>query len=285
MLQARVQLMQLAKRILDTSQTQFDAGNVPGLDVHRARLAYIQAKMDHEQASIQVNQAREQLNLIMGRPSDAPVTVPALSQDGKPIKNELLPDFNKPILPPNKLVELAINNRIELKAAEAALLTNAANLKNAYGNVIPTPRFVVGKVTENNPPSGPVTNRPFFQAYIDAPIFNVQQGDIARFRALNVQLKLDKQSQENQIAGQVSLSYHKLLAARQRLKAFQEEALPEAESVAKISTHGYQIGQLDLNTLLDSQRSNIQTKSQYFDAILNYQLAFNDLEQAIGAPL
>jgi len=61
--------------------------------------------------------------------------------------------------------------------------------------------------------------------------------------------------------------------------------LPEADAVATISKHGYELGQLDLNTLLDAQRVNIQTKSQFFDAVLTYQLALNDLEQATGAPL
>ena len=76
-----------------------------------------------------------------------------------------------------------------------------------------------------------------------------------------------------------------MLAARQRLRAFTEEALPEANKVGSISKHGYELGQLDLNTVLDAQRSAVQTQTQFFDAVLNYQLALNDLEQATGAPL
>ena len=285
MLQARQELMQLASRICDVSKTQYDVGNVPGLDVHRAKLALIQAKMDYEQAGIQVSQTREQLNLVMGRKPESPVTVPPLSEGKKSASNELLPDFNRTLQGRDELVRTALENRLELKVAQQAISVNEANLKNAIGNIIPTPRFVTGKVVERNPPTGPTTTNAFFQAYVDAPIFNVSQGDIAKFRALRSQLRLDRESQENQIAGQVSLAYHRLLAARQRLKTFQDEALPESDSVAKISSHGYEIGQLDLNTLLDSQRANIQTKSQYFDAVLAYQLAFNDLEQAIGVPL
>lgn len=285
MSRARRELMELANRICDASKTQYDAGNAPGLDVHRAKLAYIQAKMDCEQADIQVAQTKEQMNLLMGRKPDAPVSVPALPGIQATENNELLPDFNHQFPNREQLVETALKNRMELKVAQQAISVNEANLKNAIGNIIPTPRFVTGKVVERNPPSGPTTQNAFFQAYIDTPILNVQQGDIARFKAMRAQLKLDRESQENQIAGQVSLAYHRVLAARQRLKTFQQEALPESESVAKISAHGYEIGQLDLNTLLDSQRANIQTKSQYFDAVLAYQLAFNDLEQAIGVPL
>ncbi len=87
------------------------------------------------------------------------------------------------------------------------------------------------------------------------------------------------------IAGQVSLAYHKVLAARQRLRTFSEEALPEATNVGNIAKHGYELGQLDLNTVLDAQRATVQTQTQFFDAVLAYQLALNDLEQATGAPL
>ncbi len=280
---AREQVRDLSEKIVSASMTQFDKGAVPGLDVHRAKLALIQAKMDAEQAAIQVAQAKEQLNFIMGKKPEAPVTTPPL-QVGKE-HSELLPDFNRELITRDKLEQIAHDNRLELKIAKAILRTNEANLKNAYGNAVPTPRFVTGRVVESNPPSGPKTRNGFFQAYIDAPLLNVNQGDIARFKALEKQLKLDLAAQENQVAGQVSLAYHKVLAARQRLRTFTEEALPEAINVGNISKHGYELGQLDLNTVLDAQRATVTTQTQFYDAVLNYQLALNDLEQATGAPL
>ena len=288
---ARQQMHSLSQKIVASSQTQYDKGSVPKLDVHRAELARIQAKMDLEQAAIALAQSREQLNFVMGRDPDAKLNTPALlkdeglSSDFNQNKGELLPDFSKELPSRAVLVTTAQDNRLELKIARATIATNTANLRNAYGNVLPTPRFVTGRVIEANPPSGPKTRNGFFQAYIDAPIFNVNQGDIARFKALEKQLKLDLSAQENQVSGQVSLAYHKVLAARQRLRTFMEEALPEASKVSSISRHGYELGQLDLNTVLDAQRAAILTQSQFFDAILNYQLAVNDLEQATGAPL
>jgi cobalt-zinc-cadmium efflux system outer membrane protein len=99
------------------------------------------------------------------------------------------------------------------------------------------------------------------------------------------QLTLDLQGQENLIIGQAQLAYKNLLAARQRIRSFQDEAMPEASAMADIAKHGYELGQTDLNTLLDAQRTNIQTQTQYLDAVLTYQLAINDLEQSIGVPL
>jgi len=285
MQKARLQVKELSEKILNASKAQYDQGSVPGLDVRRARLAFIQAKMDAEASDIQLHQSTEQLNLIMGNPPDTPITTEPLEIGGKGTGGDLLPDYSKDLPTRDTFVAKAKENRLELQIAKAAILTNQANLKNAYGNAIPTPRFVTGRVVETNPPDGPKTKAPFFQAYVDAPILNFNQGDIAKFKALEKQLKLDLAGQQNQIYGQVSLAYYRVIAARQRLKTFTDEALPEAQAVGDISKHGYELGQLDLNTLLDAQRSNIQTKSQYFDAVLAYQLALNDLEQAVGAPL
>ena len=283
---ARETLLKLSERILQVTKKHFDNGDVPGLDVRRARLATIQAKMDYQQAVIQVELSKQQLNLNMGLSADAPVSVPHLPElQAKLAPSELLPDWSLPLPKREELVQAALSNRLELKILKEAIATNSANLKNTWGNIFPTPRFVVGRASELNPPTGPIQRIPFMQAYIDAPVFNFQQGDIAKFEATGKQLKLDVKAQENVVAAQASLAYEKLLAARQKIHTFQQEALGESDAISKIAKDGYELGQLDANTLLDAQRANIQVKSQYLDAVLAYQLALNDLEQAVGKPL
>ena len=227
-LKARNEVKKLAERIWQSSKTQYESGNAPGLDVRRAKLTFIQAKMDCEQAQIKKDQAHEQMNLVMGKSLDAPIIVPGLmDKQGLPQTSELLPNFDRAFPSRDQLIQMAKENRLDLKIAKQAIATNHANLRNAYGNILPTPRFVVGHARELNPPNppGPTQNVPFMQAYIDAPIFNFQQGDIARFRATDKQLKLDLQGQENLVEGQVEFAYKNLFAARQRIKSFQDEAL------------------------------------------------------------
>lgn len=283
---ARRQLKDLAEKIWHASQWQYEHGNAPGLDVRRAKLAFIQAKMDCQQAEIKQDQARELMNIVMGKPIDSTIHTPLLPDPSKlPGNSELLPDFKKALPSRDQFVSMARSNRLELRITKASIATNKANLLNAYGNILPTPRFVVGRAHELNPPNGPAEWLPFFQGYIDMPLFDFQQGSIARFKAMDKQLDLNLKGQANQIEGEVELAYKNLVAARERLRTFQNEALPEADAIADVSRHGYELGQTDLNTLLDSQRVNIQIKSQYLDAVLSYQLAINDLEQAIGTPL
>ncbi len=139
LLKARERVRDLNEKIVAASITQFDKGQVPGLDVHRAKLASIQAKMDATDASIQVAQARAQLNFIMGKTPESAVTTPPLDL-GKE-RSELLPDYTRELTAAATLVKTAHDNRLELKIAKAVLATNEANLKNAYGNAIPHPQI------------------------------------------------------------------------------------------------------------------------------------------------
>jgi hypothetical protein len=45
------------------------------------------------------------------------------------------------------------------------------------------------------------------------------------------------------------------------------------------------MGHTDINAVLDVQQRNILLRTQYLQSVLEYQLALNDLEQAVGHPL
>lgn len=283
---ARKVLKDLSAKLLDVTKTHFDTGNAPGLDVRRARLPLIQAKIDYEQAEIQVQQAKEQLSLLMGQPVNSEISVPRLEEVAPGLtKPELLPDFSKNELPLEHYIELAKHNRLELNILRQTLKVNSANMRNSVGNIMPTPRFVFGRARELNWPSGPVQDTFLFQAYIDVPLFDFQQGNIARFAAVGKQIKRDLVAQDNIVESQASLAYRRLIAARARIRTLKDEAIVESEAVVRIANHGYQLGQTNINTLLDAQQANIQIRNQYLDAVLAYHQALNDLEQAVGVPL
>ncbi|MBX9771125.1 MAG: TolC family protein, partial [Candidatus Obscuribacterales bacterium] len=113
----------------------------------------------------------------------------------------------------------------------------------------------------------------------------VQQGDIARIRATNKQLKREFESQKNVITEEVSAAYQQLLAARERLKYFQEQILNKSEDIARMARFAYQSGQSDITTVLAAQQSNVQAKALYLEAVRTYQQALTDLEISIGRPI
>lgn len=122
-------------------------------------------------------------------------------------------------------------------------------------------------------------------AEIQLPVFNVQQGDISLYRATIRQLRQEQLAQRNIITAEVSDAYQRLLAAQKQVKIYQQRALDVSKEVVDLAQLGYDVGQLDLNSVLLVQQANVQVRNKYLDAVSQYQQAFADLEQAVNIPL
>lgn len=293
-----VELADLSARLLEVAQKRFQAGDVPELDVLKARLAATQSNIDRDVGARRVVQARQQLAVILGRQIDAAVKVPRLPPFRlKAEVIDLLPDFDKQIPNLDQLVGTAMQNRLELKALKQAIKTNQANLKLAFGNITPNPIIAFGSSVVNGPPldfsqltpGDPLPKNVFhgffFQYFQELPVFNLQQGDISQYRATIKQLRAQVAAQENIITSEVSAAYQKVLAARQKIQIYQERLLNDSMEVARLARRSYEVGQSDITSTLLTQQQNIQIRTQYLDAVNLYQQAFTDLEQSIGTTL
>jgi len=125
----------------------------------------------------------------------------------------------------------------------------------------------------------------FFQSIIDLPILDRQQGVIARAKATGYQLNFEVLSQRNIITAQVLLAHRRLLGALARIEKYRNRALPVSSTISTAADLSYRIGQTDINSALVAQQENILVRTQYLDSLLAYELAMNDLEQAVGIPL
>lgn len=292
------ELYELSARLNDVAEKRFQAGDVPELDVLKARLLNGQNAIERDVGGRRVIQAKQALAILLGRNAQTEVRVPRLSPFKlKAEAVDLLPDFNKDMPQLDVLMAAAKENRLELKVLAQSIKTAQANLKVAYGNVIPNPIIGAGSSAVNGPridtrtlnPGDPLPinkfNGYFIQVYQELPIFNFNQGDISLYRATLQQLKSQVVAQENIIQQEVSSSYQKVLAARQKILTYQEKLLNDSNEVARLSRRSYEVGQSDITSTLLTQQANIQIRNQYLDAVNTYQQAFTDLEQSIGTTL
>jgi cobalt-zinc-cadmium efflux system outer membrane protein len=288
------ELYDLSAKLETVASKRFQAGDVPELDVLKARLATSQANVDRVVAVQRVIRARQQLNVIMGRPVDSPVNVPALPDytggnapkfEIRGEKSDVLPDFSKAVDPLPLYISLGENNRFEMKSLYKQIKVNDANLKGAYGNYFPNPTLALGKSYGGNLPTGPKITAVFFTVNVQTPMTNINQGAIGQFKATARQLRYQISSQRNQISSDVSSAYQNLLAARGQLQTYQEHVLADSFEVARLARRSYEVGQSDITATLQAQQLNIQTRTVYLEAVTAYQNAFTDLEQACGIPL
>ncbi|MBS1954482.1 MAG: TolC family protein [Cyanobacteria bacterium SZAS-4] len=275
----RRQLLTIMRRLLSIAKERFEKGDVPKLDVHRAELAVIQAEIQVEQADILVTQTREQLNVVLARDKNLVEPAPLSS-----VLADLVKESTR-LGDSQQLVHAAMTNRLEIKIVEQQIKVNDANLTVARGNILPAPRFTVGRMTEDRINSDKNRKSAFFQALIEMPILDRQQGFIARGKAVDKQLNLEVLSQQNIITQQVLLAYRRVQSALARIDRYQHQALPISITISSAADLSYRMGQTDINSALVAQQDNILVRTQYLDSLLAYELAMNDLEQAIGIPL
>ncbi len=288
------ELYDLSAKLEFVASKRYKAGDVPELDVLKARLATEQAATDKIVGAQRVIRARQQLNVLLGKPIDRPLNVPPLPDytggtgtkfNLQAQKSDVLPDPKESVPPLALFLSMAEDNRLELKSLNQQLKVNDANLKGAYGNMIPNPTIAVGKSYAGNLPTGPKITAVFFTINVQSPTSNFNQGNIVQYRATAKQLHYQIQSQKNQISAGVSSAYQTMLGARAKLFTYQDHILADSYETARLARRSYEVGQSDITATLAAQQANVQIRSQYLDAVSTYQQSFTDLEQACGTPL
>jgi cobalt-zinc-cadmium efflux system outer membrane protein len=276
----------LSAELMTTARKRFEADDVAGYDVERANLAGLQAEADYRQSLRRMDQARQRLTVIMGRDYKKAVDVQHLPTfQLRAVNTELLPDFSKELPTLDSLIADGLKSRIDLKAVEQRIAVNRASMRNTKGNIVPNTQLNVGSSYSGNPPEGPPTKGIFVGVTQEVPVFNFQQGEIARLRATYIQYRREVAATKNVITEEIISAYQQLAAARERVQLYQSKILPTSEKVAQMARRGYEVGQNDITATVNAQQANVQTKVSYLETVKSYQQSLTDLEQAIGHPL
>lgn len=278
------ELALLTGRLAEVAKKRFQNGDVAKLDVYKAELAASQAETDAGQAERRVIQAREQLNIIMGRNENTELAVPSLSafQLRAEHNQGLLPDLGRPMPPEAQFIDEALRNRLELKLVKQEIKATEANRRLTKGNVFPTGQLAFGYDRQVNFPPESNLNRMYLMGSFPLPITDFQQGEFARLKATMHNLNLELLAQENIVRGQVALAYRKVFNARENMRRYQDSVLAQSQKVSELGRQSYQLGQTDITSALNAQQASIQVRNLYLTEVMNYELAFTDLEQSVG---
>lgn len=280
------ELNKISDNLLTIAKKRFEADDVAAFDVSRAELASFQAEADLRQSEKRLDQAKQRLSVLMGRGYKDNIQVQTLPQFKLRAEvNDLVPDFNREIPALEALIADAHSSRLDIKIVKQNIAVNEANRRSVIGNILPNTQLNIGSSYSGNPPEGPATKGYFVGVTQEIPVFNFQQGERAKIRAQNIQLKKELEATRNVATEEVISAYQQLIAARERVAYFQDKILVTSEKVAKMAKRGYEVGQSDITSTLAAQQANVQTKSSYLETIRAYQQALTDLEQAIGHPL
>jgi cobalt-zinc-cadmium efflux system outer membrane protein len=117
---------------------------------------------------------------------------------------------------------------------------------------------------------------------VPLPVFNRNQGEIARTQYTVSQSELQQQAAEQQVLTDVKNAYEALLGNAEVVKLYDKGYLDKATQALDITKFSYQQGAASLIDFLDAERSYRATELSYRQALAAYMLALEQLRQAVG---
>ncbi len=264
--------LEFAERFLDSylhtvgiSQDQQQAGAMSKADLLKIQLQTLQFQTDVTTAKIALVQALNSLRQLIG--FDA---VPR----NYDVAGQLV--YEPVNLTLDDLAARALRSRPDLQAAQRGITAAQSQIGLAKANAKQdiTGTFDYTHVNATN-------NGAFFFS-MPLPIFNRNQGEVARTYYALTQSQFQEQAAEQQVLTDVKNAYETLLNNRDVVQLYDNGYLQQAQQSLEIAQFAYQHGAASLLDFLDAERTYRSTELSYRQALASYMAALEQLRQAVG---
>ena len=261
---ARADLESFEKTV-DISEKQYKAGGASENDFLKIKLQLLQFQQDVEQAELAKAQALSDLRQLLGYES-----VPADYAVGGTF------DYQPLAVSLADLQTKALDNRPDLRAAVQGVTAAGSQheLAKANGKVDVTGSANYSHVNGISAATWAIS--------IPLPIFNRNQGEIARTRYAITQAEQQQIAARGQVLTDVRDAYEALESNDRIAKYFKSGYLEVSQKNRDISEYSYRRGAASLLDFLDAERSYRATQLAWRQTIAAYLTALEQLREAVG---
>ncbi len=250
---------------VDISQAQFKAGYIGEGDFLKIKLQLLQFQTDVSSARLAKVQALVALRQFLG-------------YDAVPADFDVIGDLAYQPLQVNleDLQMRALRERPDFRAAELGITAAQSQylLAKANSKVDVTGTYDFTHVSGENTGS--------IFANFDLPIFNRNQGEIARTNYALAQAKEQEASASDTVLSDVANAYEALKSNDEVVQLYTSGYLKQAQDSRDISEYAYKRGAASLLDFLDAERSYRSTQLAYRQALASYMTALEQLKEALG---
>src|SRR6266852_3185150 len=250
---------------VDISETRYKAGDMSEGDLLKIKLQMLQFQNDVFAAKLAKVQALASLRQFLGYES---------APDNYDVEGEL--EYQAVHAGVDDLKALALRTRPDLQAAQrnvtaarSAELLAEANRKRDLGVT-----FNYSHVAATN------TGAFFFN--LQLPIFDRNQGEVARTRYVITQSQELASETAQQVLTDVLDAYQALRTSEQIVQLYQGGYVDQAKKSRDISEYAYKRGAASLLDYLDSERTYRANQLAYRQALATYMTTLEQMRQAVG---
>jgi len=253
------------QQTLDIAEAQFKAGGISEEDYLKIELQLLQFENDLEQAQLSKTQGLSDLRQLLGYesvPADYDV---ADTFDYVPLNANL-----------EDLQMKALQNRPDFRAAQQSVTAANSSYLLAKADGVQD-LTLTGNYTHVNGINGASV-----YASIPIPIFNRNQGEIARTRSVITQMQEQQAFTNGQVLTDVRDAYEGLDSNNRVVSLYRNRYLEVTTKERDIADYAYHRGAASLLDFLDAERSYRATQLGYRQALASYLLALEQLREAVG---
>ena len=264
-LQFALQDLQGFQQTVDISETQLKAGYIGEGDYLKIKLQLLQFQTDVSSARLAKVQALVGLREFLGYnavPADFDVIGDLAYQ---PLKANL-----------EDLQMKAMRERPDLRAAELGITAAQSQILLAKANA----KVDVNGTYDFTHVSGENTASIF--ANFELPIFNRNQGEIARTGYALTQAQEQQQAVSDTVLSDVANAYEAVRSNDEVVQLYTSGYLKQAQDSRDISEYAYKRGAASLLDFLDAERSYRSVQLAYRQALASYMTALEQLKEAVG---
>ncbi len=250
---------------LAISQAQFNAGDISQDDLLKIKLQELQFQKDVSQARLATVQGLSDLRQLLG-------------YESVPADYDVAGQFEYLEVPGNleDFQMKALQDRPDLRAAQQGVTAAQSQLalQKAVGK-----RDITAQINYTHVAA--VSTASLF-GQIQVPIFDRNQGEIARAQYAINQAREQAQSTNDQVLTDVRDAYESVRSNDQIVNLYRSGYLQEAQQDRDISEYAYRRGAASLLDFLDAERSYRATQLGYRQSLAAYLLAIEQLREAVG---
>jgi outer membrane protein, heavy metal efflux system len=247
------------------SQAQYQAGDISEDDLLKIKLQMLQFQTDVSQARLATVQDLSDLRQLLGYES-VPADYDVAGQfEYQPVPGNL-EDFQM----------AALQNRPDLRAAQQGV--TAANSQLALQKSVGK-RDVTGQVNYTHVSNA---NTASIFGQIQLPLFDRNQGEIARAQYAINQAREQEQFTNDQVLTDVRDAYESVRSSDQVMNLYRSGYLDQAQQDRDISEYAYRRGAASLLDFLDAERSYRTIQLAYRQALASYLISLEQLRAAVG---
>jgi cobalt-zinc-cadmium efflux system outer membrane protein len=258
--------------IVEVNSSRVRAGDLAEVELNRSQVAAMQYHTAVRQAELQLMQAKTRLSVLLGR-------------DGSSADFEAVGEVRRddPKLNLDEVRELAKRNRPDLLYARAAQARGQADLRLQLAQG----RMDITAGTEyrrQQAPSGTGNSLGLFFS-VPLPVFNRNQGEIARAERELAQSGLQTQSLETRVDGEVASAWQQYTKSLSIVSDIELRMLSTSRDVLQATEYSYRRGEATLIEFLDAQRAFNDIMQSYNEARAAYAKGLYLIDAVTARPL